>query len=129
MQAVIDRDLNGRAAALPGYAAFQVRRAAYPGIVRIPGHTTAGLVYCNLTPAELAILDRFEGRLYKRRRLTVHTRDGRRRGAWVYLVRPGHNNRLTPRLWRRREFMQHRLRRFMQRFVQDRRPVFDPQAR
>lgn len=129
IEAVVGRRFRGRRADLEGYAAFEVRRAEYPGILRRPGRSTPGQVYFDLTTAELSILDRFEGRLYTRRRLTVRTRDGRRRDAWVYVVKPQRSKNLSAAVWDPREFKRHRFRRFMQRFVRDRRPVFDPQGR
>jgi gamma-glutamylcyclotransferase (GGCT)/AIG2-like uncharacterized protein YtfP len=128
MQAVVGRCFQGRTAELPGYAAFRVRHADFPGLARAPGQAVPGQIYFDLPPAALTILDRFEGRLYMRRRLTVHTRDGRRRGAWAYVIKPDRKTRLTAIPWKRRTFMQRHFRHFMQRFVQDRRPVFDPQA-
>lgn len=128
IHAVVGRHFAGRRAELPGYAAFQVRQADYPGLRRIPGQTTPGQVYFDLTPSEMAVLDRFEGGLYRRQRLTVRTCDGRRRGAWVYVVKPARHKRLAPRPWNQREFMKRRYHRFMRRFVQDRRPVFDLRA-
>lgn len=126
IEAVVGRRFRGRAAVLRGYAAFEVRGAEYPGIRRVPEHATSGQVYCGLTLGELSILDRFEGPLYQRRRMVVHTHDGRRRGVWAYVVKPARHKRLTPALWRQRDFRRRRFRRFMQRFVVDRRGVFDP---
>jgi gamma-glutamylcyclotransferase (GGCT)/AIG2-like uncharacterized protein YtfP len=126
IEAVVGRRFEGRAAALTGYAAFEVRGAEYPGIRPVPEGITRGQVYGGLSPGELSILDRFEGPLYQRRRLVVHTLDGRRRGAWAYVVKPARLKRLTPVLWRPRDFKRQRFRRFMQRFVVDRRDVFRP---
>ena len=126
IEAVVGRRFKGQAAALPGYAAFEVRGAEYPGIRTVPEHTTHGQVYYGLTLGELSILDRFEGPLYQRRRLVVHTRDGRRRGVWAYVVKPARYQQLTTALWCPRNFRQRLFRRFMQRFVVDRRDVFDP---
>ena len=128
IEAVIGRRFQGRKAELDGFTAFEVRRAEYPGIRPTPHRTTRGKIYFGLTPGELVILDRFEGLLYQRRRLVVRTRDGRRRGVWTYVVKPGRYQRLTATLWRQRDFRRRRFRRFMQRFVVDRRNVFAPPA-
>ena len=128
IEAVVGRRFKGRAAELNGYAAFEVRRAEYPGIRPTPHRTTPGKIYFRLTSGELAILDRFEGPLYQRRRLVVRMCDGRRRGVWAFAVKPGRYQRLTATLWRQRDFRRRRFRRFMQRFVDDRRDVFDPPA-
>ena len=79
-----------------------MRRAEYPGIRRCPGRRTPGQVYFDLTATELAILDRFEGRLYTRRRLAVRTRDGRRRGARGGRRRARIGRRIDSRRGRRR---------------------------
>ncbi len=126
IEAVVGRRFKGQAAALAGYAAYAVRGAEYPGIRSTPTHTTRGQVYFGLTPGELSILDRFEGLLYQRQRLVVRTCDGRRRGVWTYVVKPARNKQLSAALWCPRDFRRRRLRRFMQRFVTDRRHVFDP---
>jgi gamma-glutamylcyclotransferase (GGCT)/AIG2-like uncharacterized protein YtfP len=129
IHAVVGRHFRGRHATLAGYTALTVRGAEYPGLRPLPGRHIAGQVYSGLTADELAILDRFEGGLYARRRLTVRLADGRRRGVWVYVVKPALIRRLSPAGWDRREFRRRRFRRFMQRFVQDRRAVFDPGRR
>ncbi len=126
IHAVVGRRFKGRPAELAGYGAFQVRRAEYPGLRPDPKLLTRGQVYFDLDHSELQILDRFEGALYQRRRLMVRTGDGRRRGVWVYVVKPARRRCLTPVLWDRRDFLRRRYRRFMRRFVQDRRSVFDP---
>ncbi len=124
IQAVIGRHPPGRQAKISGFGAFAVRHAEYPGLRPVRGHKTGGRLYFGLTADELATLDRFEGPLYRRSRLAVRTGDGRRRGAWVYIVKPARRRCLTPRLWDQREFSRRSYRRFMQRFVHDRRAVF-----
>ncbi len=124
IQAVIGRHPPSRRAEIRDFGAFAVRRAEYPGLRPVRGQKTVGRVYFGLTAAELATLDRFEGPLYRRGRLTVRTGEGRRRGAWVYIVKPARRRCLTPRLWDRREFKRRNYRRFMQRFVHERRAIF-----
>lgn len=126
MQAVIGRHPRSRPADIRGYGAFRVRHAEYPGLRPAHRQTTRGQVYFGLTVSELAILDRFEGRLYRRRRLTVRTCDGRRRGAWAYVVLPARQQCLSPHAWNRRDFRRRLYHRFMQRFVYDRRTFFAP---
>ncbi len=126
IQAVIGRHPRGRPAEIRGYGAFQVRHAEYPGLRPARGRLTVGRVYFGLTASELVILDRFEGSLYRRCRLAIRACDGRRRDAWVYVVKPARQRCLTPRPWSRRDFKRRCYRRFMQRFVDARRPVFAP---
>lgn len=126
IQAVIGRHPRGCLAEIHGYGAFEVRQAEYPGLRPARGRITGGRVYFGLSASELTILDRFEGRLYRRRRLAVRTCDGRRRCVWVYVVKPARRRCLAPRSWNRHEFRRRRYRRFMQRFVYDRRSLFAP---
>lgn len=128
MQAVIGRPLRGVDAALPGFGAFQVLRAEYPGLLPSRSQTTRGILYGDLARDELAVLDRFEGPLYRRRHQIVRLADGRRVQAWTYMVRPGHYRQLTAVPWRLERFMRSQYPRFMKRFVLDRRGSYAGQA-
>lgn len=89
MQPDLRRRLLGReVAAQPAYLRdFERRRGRYFYVERKPGTVVEGHILSPLTADELCALDRYEEapRLYTRRRLTVHERDGRARRAWVYL--------------------------------------------
>jgi hypothetical protein len=86
---------------------------------------TAGRLYQDVTPDEIAVLDRFEGRLYRRRPQVVLLDNGRRTRAWVYMVAAGQRNRVSPTPWRLDRFLRTEYHRFMQRFVEDRRHQYD----
>jgi gamma-glutamylcyclotransferase (GGCT)/AIG2-like uncharacterized protein YtfP len=124
LEAVIGRRLRGERAMLSGYGAFQVHRAEYPGLLRLPGHTTHGVLYHDLTPLELDVLDRFEGALYQRRQQPVRLANGRRVKAWVYRVAAGRRQQLTTVPWHLERFRRSTYPRFMQRFVKDRRDLY-----
>lgn len=124
LEAVIGRPLAGLDARLPGFSAFMIRGEVYPGIVRTAGGMTAGRLYPSCSPLELAVLDRFEGRLYRRLALPVTTADGRRVRAWVYGIACGREKMLTATPWRLEVFTRARYARFMQRFVRDRRTLY-----
>ena len=124
LEAVIGRRLRGMRSALTGYAAFQVHRAEYPGLLRFPGQSTWGLLYEDLTWPELGVLDRFEGNQYQRRRLAVRRVDGRRVQAWVYMLAAGRHRQLASVPWHLGRFRRSAYRRFMQRFVRDRRSFY-----
>lgn len=124
LEAVIGHRLQGIRAVLPGYAAFQIRQAEYPGLVRSPGNKTSGRLYSDVTPLELDVLDRFEGRLYRRRHQILLKDNGQRIQAWVYMVAPGRQKQVTARPWHLDRFMRTEYHRFMRRFVLDRRVLF-----
>lgn len=128
LEAVIGHRLRGIHAVLPGYAAYQVRRAEYPGLLRSPGNKTSGRLYRHVTPEELDVLDRFEGTLYHRRYQVVVNDSGRRIQAWVYMVAPGRQKQVSARPWNLERFMRTDYKRFMRRFVQDRRILFAPEG-
>ena len=124
LEAVIGRGLQGVDAWLPGYAAFQVRQAEYPGLVRSPGDCAGGRLYLDVTAKELAVLDRFEGRLYRRRHQIVVMNNGMRVQAWAYMVAAGREKQLTATPWSLERFMHTAFHRFMRRFVADRRDQY-----
>jgi len=124
LEAVIGHRLRGIRAVLPGYAACQIRRAEYPGLLRAPGKKASGRLYTNVTPMELKVLDRFEGRLYRRQHRIVIKDNGRRIQAWVYMVTPGRQKQVTTRPWHLDRFMRTEYHRFMRRFVLDRRVLY-----
>ena len=127
LEAVIDRRLHGTCACLPGYTAFQVRRAGYPGLLRSPGGKTPGILYRDLAPMELDMLDRFEGGLYRRQPGVVVMCNGRRVQAWIYMIAAGRTKKLSGKPWRLDRFMQHEYGRFMRRFVMERRALYAPE--
>jgi len=129
MHAVVGRSPRGLKALLPGYTAFRVRGAEYPGVAVAPGQATPGKLYRALSSGELQTLDRFEGPLYQRRSAPVRLADGRRCQAWIYLVAQAKTSRLSRQRWHLEVFRRTLQNRFMQRFVWGRRMVFHPPAR
>jgi gamma-glutamylcyclotransferase (GGCT)/AIG2-like uncharacterized protein YtfP len=124
LEAVIGHPLRGIRAVLPGYAAYQVRRAEYPGLVRSPGNKTSGRLYRDVSLMELNVLDRFEGRLYRRQPHIILKNSGQRIQAWVYMVAPGRQKQVTAKPWHLDRFLRTGYQRFMRRFVMDRRVLY-----
>jgi hypothetical protein len=52
---------------------------------------------------------------------------GRRIQAWVYVVVPGREKQVSTRPWQLERFLRTDYKRFMRRFVQDRRLLFAPE--
>lgn len=99
MFTVAGRRLALAPATLPGFHCARVTGAAYPGVVPRPGALTRGWLASGLTPRVLARLDRYEGPLYRRRRVRVNRADGASRRAWVYALRPGRRHRASRHPW------------------------------
>jgi gamma-glutamylcyclotransferase (GGCT)/AIG2-like uncharacterized protein YtfP len=128
MRAVVGRRPRGFKACLPGYAAYRVRGAEYPGVLAAPGQSTPGILYRQLSLPELQTLDRFEGALYVRRHIPVRLADGRRCQAWIYLLARAKTRHLSRQRWLLLVFRRTLAKRFMNRFVWARRTAFLPPA-
>lgn len=128
MEAVVGHRPQALEAWLPGYAAYRVRGAEYPGVIKAPGQTTPGKLYRALSADDLQTLDRFEGPLYDRRRARVRLPNGRRCQAWVYTVSVSKTACLSRQSWQVDAFRRTLQKRFMRRFVWARRTVFQPAA-
>jgi gamma-glutamylcyclotransferase (GGCT)/AIG2-like uncharacterized protein YtfP len=119
---VIGRRPAGETARLPGWRAFQMVDAGYPGIV--PGgenDDAPGILYHGVSDGELFTLDRFEGPQYERRKLDVLGTEGIPLSAWVYVVKEERIAEVTEEPWRLEEFLESGLPEFMERFVRERR--------
>jgi gamma-glutamylcyclotransferase (GGCT)/AIG2-like uncharacterized protein YtfP len=90
---------------LQGFAAYRVRDAVFPGIIRSPGSVVPGILYCDVPPAPVDQLDRFEDDFYVREQVTVKTLDGRLHEAEAYVVLPKNSHVLTTEIWTRESFL------------------------
>ncbi len=113
MRAVIGRLPRCAPAVLPGYRRFRLRGRGYPAVVRDAEGQVHGLLCQDLRPRELARLDRYEDRFYRRRRVVVRDAAGHARTAWCYVLPESARVRLSPRPWRREAFERTALRRYL----------------
>lgn len=72
-------------AQLDGFSRHPVAGEEYPGIRRSAGAQVCGVLYLDVTPAQLAQLDTFEGAQYTREMVPVTLTDGRRISAETYV--------------------------------------------
>lgn len=86
MQELLDQRLMKTDAILNGWSRHALRDRSYPGAVADCNDQAfvQGIVWFNLSEADLAILDHFEGDEYSRQEVTVVTQDGQTVQAWVY---------------------------------------------
>ncbi len=124
IQAVTDRTYSGIKAVLRGYAIYRVKNAEYPGIVHSPGSSTEGILYDNVSDADLKVLDLFEGEFYRRQILEVCCRDHATSLAWVYVIVEQHLGILSEESWCLRDFLDNGLEKFMQAYVHARRDIY-----
>lgn len=109
MHALSGRQYPAVPAELPGFRRYRVRGEVFPGVLLEPGASTPGTLYSGLGPAQLRMLDRYEGPLYRRRRERVYDDGGRHCVAWVYVVAACERRRLSPEPWDREAFAAHHL--------------------
>jgi gamma-glutamylcyclotransferase (GGCT)/AIG2-like uncharacterized protein YtfP len=105
MEAVTGRRFPGREARVVGFARHRLRGRLYPAAVPEPGAVLAGRLYESVDPGTLARLDRFEGRLYRRRRVCAELAGGGERLAEIYLLAEGRRGELLPEPWDREAFV------------------------
>jgi gamma-glutamylcyclotransferase (GGCT)/AIG2-like uncharacterized protein YtfP len=104
MEAVTGRRFGTREAELAGYARRRLRRRIYPAAVASPGACVAGRLYEGVDAPTLARLDRFEGELYERRRVSVAPAEGGEVSAELYVLVAAHRGELLDDPWDPEEF-------------------------
>lgn len=109
-------------AVLGGYRRLAVRGEDYPVAVPARDACIRGVLYLNLSPEDLARLDRFEGEAYRRRAVQVIA-GGRRLPAEVYELRPEFRHLAAPTPWDPERFVAEGLRRFLARHGEVVRPA------
>ncbi|WP_455234420.1 gamma-glutamylcyclotransferase, partial [Thiogranum longum] len=88
---------------------------AYPGLVRKAGAQTRGVVYQQLNEHDLRRLDRYEGRQYKRVRVSVCLSDDNVVCSWCYVTRARYTNLLEREYWSLRDFVDNDLQTYLRR--------------
>ncbi len=96
---LIRRPHRQAAATLRGHQRRHIGGESYPGMVPCKGSQVEGRIVFDLRDAELRRLDRYEGKYYERRRVTVQLADGSAVTAFTYLFRRRYRNRLSNRVW------------------------------
>lgn len=74
LRLVLGREVDPAAvtpATAPGYRAVFFPRRTYPALIRDPTATAAGTLLTSLAPADLALLDLFEGEEYARTSIEI----------------------------------------------------------
>jgi gamma-glutamylcyclotransferase (GGCT)/AIG2-like uncharacterized protein YtfP len=112
MEALTGRHLPSTPAVLEGFTRCRVRGRAYPGIVAVADARTEGRLYSDIDTRLIRLLDRFEGDLYERRRVSVRAR-GQAIPAFAYVVRDSRRRRLHAEPWDRERFVAGHLPRFL----------------
>ncbi|MBN1995232.1 MAG: gamma-glutamylcyclotransferase [Anaerolineae bacterium] len=103
-----------KSGAVYGFQRLRVKNEPYPGLIK-GNDVVDGIIYFGVTTADLARLDKFEGRLYKRVEVEVTGADGEQAPAWVYVIRDEFRE-LLDGPWSKTEFEQEGLAEFEARY-------------
>ncbi|TNY38165.1 gamma-glutamylcyclotransferase family protein [Thermomonospora catenispora] len=99
LEALLERVPPMEPARAPGWRARALPGAVYPGLIPDPGATTDGRLILGLTPAEISLLDEYEGDLYEPRVIAL---DGGRTGRAYLWKGPVEERDWDPELFVRR---------------------------
>lgn len=83
---------------LKGFRRSGLYGEAFPAVFRSNAHAVTGTVFERLNKYDLGRLDRYEGSLYRRQRVSFY-HDGVQRVAWIYALKPALKHRLRPEDW------------------------------
>lgn len=84
-QRVVRGHYRSAPAVLDGHARFALTGETYPGTIVRPGASVAGIVYFDVSDADIASLDAFEGSEYRRDRVRIRLDSGEPAEADTYL--------------------------------------------
>lgn len=98
MQQICGHRAAGSQARLDGYQCLRLHGLSYPAIRPRTSGQVAGRLYAQLTSAQLAAIDRYEGNVYQRRPVTVCCGDDLVQ-AWAYVLLPRYYHRLARQSW------------------------------
>ncbi len=115
---VLGRTPETRGATLTGFRRGVIRGESFPGVVPAESGSVEGLLVFDLTPSEIAEVDRFEDDFYRRIPLEVLSESGMTR-ADVYVVEPRFESLVMAEEWDYALFVERDLNAFIQTFLRD----------
>lgn len=117
VQIITGQVLIGAPARLEGYARYQLKNRAYPGIIQEAGTSITGTLYLGLDDVLIARLDEYEDTCYEKRRLQIITENGMTLDAQAYVVPEESRALLSARHWDRENFLLNDLDAFLRSIV------------
>lgn len=112
MRSVCGRHFASTPATLHDFRRRRVSGEVYPAIIPCPGEKVDGALYCGLNATQLALLDVFEGDMYRRVVVDVKTGSGWR-SAHTYVMSPAYRHALTDEPWSLKGFLSEGIREFV----------------
>jgi len=97
---LVSQPYENSPAALSGYARKCVSGDSYPVVFKGDEYySIAGMLYFNITPQDLAVLDEFEGEYYLREAVQVRLPDGSFQPAETYVLKDEFRHLASDRDW------------------------------
>jgi hypothetical protein len=90
---------------LKGYCRLKIKGEIYPAIVPDKGDSVEGVVYKNIPRIAWSRLDRFEGKLYKRKAVMINLDNGSCLKSETYVLRPEFLSILEHTEWNFNDFL------------------------
>ena len=112
MRSVCGQPFASTPATLHDFRRRRVSGEVYPAIIPCPGDRVEGALYSGLNATQLALLDVFEGTMYRRAIVDVMTGSGWR-SAHTYIMSPAYRHALTDEPWSLDGFSSNGLRDFI----------------
>jgi len=112
---VVTQTYQKKSGVIQNFQRLKVKNERYPGLIKRVGDVE-GVVYFDISTQDLARLDNFEGKLYKREEVTVMCADGAETLAFVYVIRDEFKEILNGE-WSKEEFEREGLAEFEARYV------------
>lgn len=115
IERVTGKHFASESATLHGFCAYMVQGESFPAIIAEPDSATEGRLYFELEEHHYQLLDAYEGELYWRRKVQVHTRHGTTQ-AYAYIISPEHHHFLSDQPWRLDRFVERHLDHYLSTF-------------
>ncbi len=112
---VVSQTYQKKSGLIQNFQRLKVENEHYPGLIKGVGDVE-GVVYFDISAQDLARLDKFEGKLYKREEVKVMCADGTETPAFVYVIRNEFKGILNGE-WSKKEFEREGLAEFEARYV------------
>ena len=114
---VVEGKYQKSTATISGYLRRTVIGEDYPALFSQTGSVTNGILYFNVSGADLCRLDEFEGRHYARRQEPVVVENGSTFAAEVYIFRDHYRHLVSETDWDPAQFETAGMKRFIQNYT------------
>lgn len=112
-QSIVSQTYSSDPAVLSGYVRYSINNQPYPAIIPASNAQTQGLLYYQVSDADIALLDKFEGEYYQRLPQTLQLNNQTQLQADCYILKPEFKHILSSNEWSVKKFEQNGLQAFL----------------